>query len=719
MLLYEFEPQSPSGRVVPPEPGVAGTASGFSLEVFLYGAAAAAFAALALVLLIRARRNLSAAAFTLGCLLTAMWMGTAAFEFWKTGTLLDTAFALDMVSALGWGGFVATLLWSIPGPIVHRYRYAFVTVAAAVVTGSRAAGLGYLWLGPERADLPFMAVRLLLIIATAVLLENLVRNTVSDQWWSLKFLCLGLGGVLAFDLFLYADGFLFTALNKSLVIARGGVYALVAPLLFVAAVRRDMWQEQIVLSHKSAFFSTAIIASGGYLAVMAGAAFYIRQLGGTWGPVVQILFLFGALVTGLIVVSSGSSRAFLRVAVAKHFFRYKYDYRDEWLRFTGILSENEGASPIALRVTQAVADVVESTGGALWIRDGSRYALAATLHTTARSLSEEEAGPLEQFLRETGWIISLDELSASSDRYSGLSLPQTLEGIERAWIIVPLVHRSELIAFVLLLQPRAPRSLDWEDFDLLKLIGRHAASFVAEHRANQALIESQQFERFNRRTAFVLHDIKNIVSQLSLFACNIQKHGDKPAFREDLAAAVDDAVGRMQRLVDQLREGGDPTAQKETVSLLPLLAKLINSLPNGSVEFSCENAAEHVAVSAKTNRLWAMVGHIVQNALDVSKQDGVTRISLGTSETQALIEVSDDGPGMDPDFVRTELFKPFRSTKEGGLGIGAYQCRDYARELGGDIEVISSPGSGTTMRIVLPLAVSADRKRDQRIVQTL
>jgi len=719
MLLYEFNDQSPSGRVVPPEPAVTETVSGFSLDVFLYAAAAVAFTALAVVLLIKARRNVSAAAFTLACLATAAWMGTGAFQFWATGTLHQTAFALDMISALGWCGFIATLLWSAPGTLVHRYRFVFVTIAALVVAGSLAAGLGYLWLEPEVTDQPFMAVRLLLIIGTAVLLENLMRNTVSDQWWSLKFLCLGLGGLLVYDLFLYADGLLFTALHKSLVTARGGIYALAAPLLFIASVRRNMWQEQVALSHKSAFFSTAIMAIGGYLAVMALAAFYIRELGGTWGPVAQILFLFGTMLTGLIIVFSGSSRAFLRVTVAKHFFRYKYDYRDEWLRFTGILSETEGASPIAFRITQAVADVVESTGGALWVRDGGRYALAATLLTTARSLSEEDAGPLEQFLKESGWIISLDELRASPDHYLGLSLPQALEGIERAWIIVPLIHRSELIAFVLLLQPRAPRSLDWEDFDLLKLIGRHAASFMAEHRANQALIESQQFERFNRRTAFVLHDIKNIVSQLSLFAGNIQKHGDKPAFREDLAAAVDDAVGRMRRLVDQLRESGDPAAEEETVSVLPFLANLISSLPDGSIEFSCENAAEHVAVSAKTNRLWAMVGHIVQNALDVSKPDGVIRISLGTSETQALIEVSDDGPGMDPDFVRTELFKPFRSTKEGGLGIGAYQCRDYARELGGDIEVISSPGSGTTMRIVLPLAVSADSKRDQRIVQTL
>lgn len=718
MLLYEFDPRSPSGRVVPPELVVTVDAGGFSLDVYLYAVAAAAFAGLALLLLIRARRGLSGFAFTIACLLTAAWTGTAALQFWQTGAPQDAAFALDMVSALGWVGFVAALLWSVPGTLVHRHRYAFYAAAAAVVAGSLAVGLGSLWLGPEHADQAFMAVRLMFIVATAVLLENLVRNTASDQWWSWKFLCLGLGGALAFDLVLYADGLLFAALNKGMVTARGGVYAIVAPLLFVAATRRDLWQEELVLSHKSAFFSSAMVAIGGYLAVMAGAAFYIRQLGGTWGPAVQILFLFGAMVTGLIVVFSGSSRAFLRVAVAKHFFRYKYDYREEWLRFTRILSETEGGSPVAHRVTQAIADVVDSTGGALWVRDGGRYALAATLKTMTHSLSEEDARPLERFFNQNGWIIDLGELREDAQKYEGLALPQALGEIDRAWIVAPLIHRSELIAFVLLLRPRAPRALDWEDFDLLKLIGRHAASFLAEQRANQALIEAQQFEHFNRRTAFVIHDIKNIVSQLSLFSGNIRTHGEKPAFREDLAVTLDDAVDRMQRLVDQLREGRDSAAKEETVILSPFLAKLVNNLPDGTVEFSCEKAAEQVAVSADASRLRATVGHIVQNALDVSKRGGVIRISLATSGPRALVEVSDDGPGMDPDFVRTELFKPFRSTKEDGLGIGAYQCRDYVRELGGDIEVISSPGSGTTMRIILPLAAAAGGKGDQRASRT-
>jgi hypothetical protein len=181
MLLYEFNPESPAG-VARPETTAAIGAGGFSAEVALYGAGALAFAALAVILGAKAKRNLTTSAFALACGLTAVWMGVAATQFWQTGTLQQAAFALDMTSALGWAGFVAALLWSVPGTMVHRYRYAFVTVAAVVVAASLAAGLGYLWLPPGVADQSFMGARLLLIIGTAVLLENLVHNSVSDQW---------------------------------------------------------------------------------------------------------------------------------------------------------------------------------------------------------------------------------------------------------------------------------------------------------------------------------------------------------------------------------------------------------------------------------------------------------------------------------------------------------------------------------------------------------
>lgn len=720
MLIYDSEalPPGSSRIVVPPElAGPATGGSGLVLEIVFYGAGAFAFAALAAMLLVRARRTVPSGLFTVACALTAGWLGTAAYQFWRGGEPLTSAFALEAASGLGWLVFLGAQLMSVSDAFGRRRRTVPMVVAGLIVAASAAVVLAYASGIAGVTDDVFIAFRLLTIIAAAILLENLIRNTERGEWWSLKFLCIGLGGMLAYDLFLYADGLLFSALSRTLITARGAIYALVVPLLFVTTIRRRMWHEQLHVSHKTAFYSSALAAIGGYLAVMAVAAYYITRWGGTWGPVVQAIFLFGALVLLLLIVASGSSRAFLRVSVAKHLYRYKYDYREEWLRFTKRLAATESGSPIALRITEAMADIVDSTGGALFVRDGARYAVAATLYTTATSLSEHEAAPLARFLNETGWIIDLNEWRDNPARYEGLSLPPALRAQDRAWIIVPLAYRGELLAFVVLLRPRSPRVLDWEDFDFLKLIGLHAGSFLAEHRAMQALVEAHAFDRFNRRTAFVIHDIKNIVSELSLFASNIRKHGDKPQFREDLAAAMDGAVARSKRLIERLRDDRSEQVRDVSVRLKPLMTALVKSQTGGAVALQAEDGSDGFAVAADEDRLRALVGHLLQNAMDATgSTDGVT-VSLSStsagdadgasgvnSRARAVIEVSDAGPGMDPEFVRNRLFKPFHSTKSSGLGIGTYQCREYARELGGDVEVITNPGSGTTMRVFLPLA---------------
>jgi putative PEP-CTERM system histidine kinase len=633
----------------------------------------------------------------------------AAAHFWQHEELRAAAFALEAASGLAWLVFVSGLLCSVSDAFIRRQW--MIVISALFLGISMAIVLAYGAGAAAISDKAFIASRLLTIIITAIVLENLVRNTAAEEWWSLKLLCIGLGGVLAYDLFLYADGLLFSALSRSLIAARGVVYALVVPLLFLVTLRRGMWHAQLHVSHRTAFYSSAIAAIGGYLAVMALAAYYINRMGGAWGPIVQVIFLFGALITLLLIMVSGSSRAFLRVTIAKHLYRYKYDYREEWLRFTRRLAETESGAPIALRITQAIADIVDSTGGVLWLRDGERYALASSLYTTASSLSAQDAKPLARFLNETGWIIDLNEVREHPARYDGLQLPQALRSIPHGWIIVPLTHRGQLLAFVLLLRPRTPRSLDWEDFDFLKLIGLHAGSFLAEHRAMQALTLAQEFERFNRRTAFVIHDIKNIVSELSLFASNIRKHGDNPQFREDLTDAIEGAVSRSKRLIERLRDDQDAASQCQPLQLKPLMTTLLGSYPQESITLKVENGSEGLAVAGDEDRLRALFGHMLRNALEATGERGGVTLSLGASGGRAIVEVSDTGAGMAADFVLNQLFKPFHSTKSGGLGIGAYQCREYARELGGDIEVITSPGSGTTMRILLPLARSPDGER--------
>jgi putative PEP-CTERM system histidine kinase len=252
--------------------------------------------------------------------------------------------------------------------------------------------------------------------------------------------------------------------------------------------------------------------------------------------------------------------------------------------------------------------------------------------------------------------------------------------------------------------PRSRQQLSAEDSELLQTASRQAAEYLLEQRSALALAEVREFERFNQRYAFVAHDIKNLVSQLSLIVRNAEKYGKRPDFQEDMLATIRSAVARMNHLMQRLNADRD-FGEVGIVAIKPLIERLIaeRSLQDITINLECASDVAGLKISADDRRIDAILRHLLQNALESPGNDGKIVIGLRRERNSAVIEVRDSGEGMNSEFVRNELFRPFRSTKHGGMGIGAYQCRTYARELGGDLEAISSVGAGTTMRVTLPL----------------
>lgn len=674
------------------------------IGVVSYSAGAGAFLLLALLLIGRRQWRLPRLIFVVASGITATWAGLTAVHYW-TGTELALSInVLEQLRTFAWLAFLWVLLRKAPSAKKRSAGRGYLISAAGVVL---ALLLAYATVHPFILPFGLLLSHLLkigLVVAGFVLIENLIRSSTEDQRWSIKFLCIGLGGMFVYDLFFYADALLFREPSESIALARGAVDALVVPLLVVSTIRSEMWSTNVSISQKTAVYSTALIASGIYLVAMSASAFYIRIVGGSWGPVIQAIFLSGGVIVLIVVLSSGTFRAYLKVQIAKHFFRYKYDYRVEWMQFTRTVSESQESAPLELRAIQAIAKTMESPGGAMWLRQSGRYAVASTWHMAAVSLSDEQVEPIVRFLEEKEWVLNISEAMEHPERYPGLQTPEWFQWLERAWILVPLMHRAALLGFVILVRPRAPRSLDWEDYDLLRMLGRQAASYLAEQRAAQELAEARQFERFNRRATFVMHDIKNLLSQLSLVSSNIEKHGDNPDFRKDMMELVVDAVGKMRRLMERMNSDQESYPTDTPVRVRPLLEDIVAVKQGSTINVKCEPECAALSVLADRDRLAGVLAHMVDNALDASGKDGWVQVALSRQDGWAIVEVIDNGPGMDLEFVRNELFKPFRSTKRRGFGIGAFQCREYARELGGDLEVVSSPGSGTTMRMRLPLA---------------
>ncbi|NTV70758.1 MAG: PEP-CTERM system histidine kinase PrsK [Azonexaceae bacterium] len=539
-----------------------------------------------------------------------------------------------------------------------------------------------------------------------VLVEQLFRTVSEDSRWNIKPLCLALFFQFAFDVYLFSEAVMFSRIDRDALAVRGFVHAITIPLLMMATDRARDWTSKIRLSQKAAFHSATLLLAGLYLLFTAGVGYYVRYFGGEWGRAFQLALIFaGLLLLGVLLVS-GSMRAKMKVLVGKHFFRYRYDYREEWLRFTQTLTEQESPQALGQQVIRGLANMVESPAGTLWLRETGNpiYRQSARWNLPECVAQEAQDSSLCRFLFASGWIVNLEEYRSYPARYNNLDIPGWLSDLPNAWLIVPLMAGNEMQGFVILASSRTPINVNWEVNDLLRAAGCQAASYLARMQATEALLEVRKFDAFNKMSAFVVHDLKNIVTQLSLMLKNAERHSDNPEFQQDMLMTVGHAVERMRQLMMQLREGAAPPGGICGVNLADVIQRIQKDKMNQGRAIETQ-IQDRLIARGHEERLERVIGHLVQNAIDASPQGARVWALLERRNDKAAIEVGDDGHGMTQEFIRDRLFKPFQSTKDAGMGIGAYESAQYIRELGGDMQVDSEPGKGTRITVTLPLFV--------------
>lgn len=550
----------------------------------------------------------------------------------------------------------------------------------------------------------FTAVHLAWPVLIAVLVEQVYRGEDEHNRWGIKPLCFAIAALCAYDIYVYSEALMFGRPDPDAMAARGIVHALVVPLLALASLRQSDAAPRVRVSNAAAFYSASLLLIGLYLLGVAAVGYYIRYFGGSWGGVAQVVVGFGALVILLSLAVSGSWRARLRVFLSKHFLRYRYDYRREWLRFTTMLSAAASPQEVGVLVTRGLADMVESPAGSLWFRalGDAAFVQTARWNMPASQAQERPDSPFCAFLRDEEWIVDLRDQTQHRSSAPPPPAPAWLNEIGSAWLVVPLLVGDDLQGFVVLANPRTALSLNWEMRDLLKTAARQAAAFLAQMHATEALLESRKFDAFNRMSAFVVHDLKNIVTQLSLMMKNAERHRGNPEFEQDMLLTVDNALEKMRQLMLQLREGARPAGNASGVELKPLLQRVAAAAKQRGRTVDLD-IVDRLATRGHEDRLERVIGHVVQNALDATPASGRVWITLRQSAGRAMLAVGDTGAGMSPDFIRTRLFRPFSSTKSSGMGIGSYESFQYVKELGGSIEVQSDPGKGSVVTLLLPL----------------
>lgn len=701
--------------------------------ILSYGFAALAFTAFLVHLGLAWRGGWRATVLLASIALSAGWaalnLGFALSghsAFWAGETIVDAAriaFWLFFIVLLLRGGFAAkSNPESVARPSASAPQGAQGLASGLQVSWWPAALLILLptgaWLLPPAPPLPIstateglsrtpFGIFLGAAVVGLVLSEQLFRRAAEQSRWSIKPLCLGLGASFVFDLYMNADALLFGRVDPSIWAARGVAQALVIPFIGIATARNKDWTIDISVSRGVVFHSVALLASGIYLLVVAGAGYYVRYFGGSWGQTIQTGFIFGALLLLGWLFSSGTLRSRLKVFINKNFFSYRYDYREEWLRFTRLLSTPGPGVGTQQRCIQALANLVESPAGALWLRDESGI-FQPVARWNLPDIREHEAAeqPLPQFLARTEWVVRLDEYREHPEHYPELRLPAWFAAIAEAWLVVPVVAQDALAGFVVLTRPRAEIDVNWEVLDLLKTAARQVGSLLGHIQSSEALLEARKFDAFHKMAAFVVHDLKNLVAQLSLLLKNAERHRADPRFQADMLTTVRHVVERMNKLLLQLRSDTPADESLVPTRLGRVAARVASAKTSQQADIALETSDEVVAL-VHEQRFERILGHLVQNAIDATRPGGRVRVGVRAGEAGAIVEVADTGCGMSEEFVREKLFRPFQTTKSNGTGIGAYETAQYVRELGGRIEAESRPGAGTSIRIVLPLYAHA------------
>ena len=666
-----------------------------------HGLASLAFFVLALLLISNWRARQNARALLVACLATGIW-ATGTVVLALLGLRISLAGdALEMLRTVAWLVFLLLLI----DPSRTRLRAVLAGIAVIVLAQWLLVVANQLGLPAAPGRASASVCRLLLAVLGMLLVEQWYRNTPPLKRWGIKFACLGVGGLFAYDFYLYSDALLFRTINDDIWAARGIVDALCAPLLAISAARNPGWALGLSVSRQMLYRSAALLGSAIYLLAMAASAYYLRYFGGTWGALMQMAYLGGAALLLAGVLFSGSLRAKLKVYINKNFYNAIFDYREEWLRFTRALSEDGPA--LGERTIQALAQLVESRAGALWILREGQFAPAASWNWPPPAWSAPASGPLCQFLEARLWVIDVPDCKQHPRQYGGLALPPALLALPDVWLLVPLMLHGQLFAFVALARPRTPIGLNWEIRDVLKIAGSQAASYLAHRESLDSLMVSRQFESFNRMSTFIVHDLKNLVFQLSLLLSNAEKHRANPAFQEDMLGTLDHSVQKMKTLLQKLALG-EALDTPAPLRLDGLLRQAVAAKASLAPAPRLEIVDAELTVLAHRARLERVLGHLIQNAIEATASDGSVAVRLLRERQSAVVELDDTGQGMSEQFIRERLFKPFDSTKTAGMGIGVFESREYIREVGGSLEVRSAPQVGTTFRVILPLHVPVE-----------
>lgn len=530
------------------------------------------------------------------------------------------------------------------------------------------------------------------LVVALVNFEVTLSNASPDARWKIKLQIIGLGTILTVLIFYYSQALLYRSLNMNYLQLRSFLYLVAAALMgYPFLLRRG--KVSIQVSRQAAFKSFVLFAVGIYLVMIGLLGEGMQHFGGFFPRNVTISLAFLIGIALLILLLSERFRREVKVVLHKNFYQHKHDYRTQWIRFTEQISSSRSGDELMQRILSAYCDMFGITGSALFLFEENRggFCLLAENQMKLQDDVIASDNSLITFMIKRAWVVSVAEDNPEIN-------PDDLSFFKNNHFhfVVPLFDGEQLAGFIVLGQPHNKKEVYiYEDYDLMKTIARQASLAILHQRLSEQITHAREIEAIGNVATFVAHDLKNLVSSLSLIVENAPRYIHNPDFQTDMLTSLGNTVVKMQKLIGRLKNLGEQDQiNRLEVNLLELSERTARLVIGNKINVS--GSAE--IICGDENEIQKVILNLLMNAIEASGSQKPVAIVVGY-DNAPFIKVIDQGCGIAPRFVRSDLFKPFRTTKTEGLGIGLYQCRQIIEAHGGRIQVSSVEGEGSIFTV--------------------
>jgi len=621
--------------------------------------------------------------------------------FWKKFVL-----AVEAILPSAWLWFTLTYARQNVSQSISPLQRLLLTVSPLFVCGVLLLPVTSFYYSPDFAlkrvlfldntGFIFYLLLLIYLIIALVNLEMTLKSATLVSRWKIKFELLGAGAILAFMVFYYSQGLLFRTINMNLVPVRTVVLIIAVVMMGYSRLRQGNGIK-VNVSRQIAYKSVVLLAVGVYLIGLGLMGEVLKHFGEGFQRDMAIAVAFAAGLGLVITLLSETAKRKIRVFIHKNFYQNKYDYRNQWLQFTDCLSSSKTGGDLLRSIVMGFCDTFGMGCGALFLLDHERetYQQAAGIEMDPVSVVFRKNGPIIESIARDRWISDIQRgiLETADEEQNNFFKANALN------FAIPLFMNEQLDGFIVLGRPiNKNETYNYEDFDLMKTLARQASSALLNLRLSEQLARSREMAAIGRVSTFVAHDLKNLVSTVSLTINNAQEYITVPEFQKELLISLRNTVIKMNSLISRLKHLPEKDSlQRCPVDLLQLAHDTVALVNGGTFQVS----GAPVMAEIDRDEFQKVALNLMLNAVEATRGKRPVMVEVGGEEAP-FFRVKDKGCGIPEDFLRNNIFTPFKSTKQKGLGIGLYQSKQIVEAHGGKIEVMSKPDRGSEFTVWLP-----------------